>query len=95
VSLEKARVAKEPIVVTITSEQLEALAQSADRCLRVLDPSTNKTYVIVEETPQSAASPQAPGKAGDSFLDDLVTFDGETPADLSARHDDYLYGDRS
>jgi hypothetical protein len=38
-------------MVSITTEQLEALAQSEDRCLRFHDPRTNKTYLLLEESP--------------------------------------------
>ena len=31
--------------------------------------------------------------ADDSFLCDDAVFEGEVPADLSEKHDDYLYGD--
>jgi len=91
-------------MVSITSEQLEALAQAGGAPIELRDPTTSKIYVLfdrevagdVTSRPErhSAAS-NGPGRTGDPFLDDLVTFDGETPADLSARHDDYLYGDRS
>jgi hypothetical protein len=30
----------------------------------------------------------------DSFFADRRTYDGSVPADLSERHDDYLYGDK-
>jgi hypothetical protein len=33
-------------------------------------------------------------KAGDPYLDNLVVFDDDGPSDLSARVDDFLYGDR-
>jgi hypothetical protein len=36
-------------MVQITPEQVEALAQSEDHCLRIRDPKTNKQYVIFEE----------------------------------------------
>jgi len=36
-------------MVQITPEQLEALAQSENGCVRVLDPATNRRYLIVEE----------------------------------------------
>ena len=36
-------------MVQITPEQVEALAQSEDHCLRIRDPRTNKQYVIFEE----------------------------------------------
>ncbi len=36
-------------MVQITPEQVEALAQSEDHCLRIRDPTTNKQYVIFEE----------------------------------------------
>lgn len=36
-------------MVQITPEQVEALAQSEDHCLRIRDPKTNKRYVIIEE----------------------------------------------
>ena len=36
-------------MVLITQEQLEALAQAEDLCLRITDPKTNKQYVIFEE----------------------------------------------
>ena len=36
-------------MVQITPEQVEALAQAEDHCLRIRDPKTNKQYVIFEE----------------------------------------------
>lgn len=33
------------------------------------------------------------GKGVDSFLSDTAVYRGEAPSDLSARHDDYLYGE--
>ena len=33
------------------------------------------------------------GKTGDPFWDNLVVYKDDGPADLSVRHDDYLYGD--
>lgn len=36
-------------MVQITPEQVEALAQAEDHCLRIHDPKTNKQYVIFEE----------------------------------------------
>jgi hypothetical protein len=36
-------------MVQITPEQVEALAQAEDHCLRIRDPKTNKQYVIYEE----------------------------------------------
>ena len=33
-------------------------------------------------------------KTGDPFWDNLTFFDDGGPADLSVRHDDYLYGDK-
>ncbi len=32
-------------------------------------------------------------RRSDPLFADLAVFDGETPPDLSARHDDYLYGE--
>jgi hypothetical protein len=38
-------------------------------------------------------SKRKPGKTGDPFWDNCVVYDDDSwPADLSARHDDYLYG---
>jgi hypothetical protein len=34
-------------------------------------------------------------KNGDAFLADKKVFRGRTPKDLSANHDDYLYGKQS
>jgi hypothetical protein len=34
-------------------------------------------------------------KTGDPFWDNLVTYDDDGPADLAARHDDYLYGEEA
>jgi hypothetical protein len=34
-------------------------------------------------------------KTGDPFWDNLVFFDDDGPADLSVRHDDYIYGEDS
>jgi len=31
-------------------------------------------------------------KTGDPFWDNLVAYDDDGPADLAARHDDFLYG---
>lgn len=117
-------------MVQITPEQIEALAQAEDHCLRIRDPRTNKQYVIYEEPAvpeadtehieymrrglEEAEASIARGEgvpwdpdamrrdgmkrlndaASDSLLSDTVVFDGPTPPDLSARHDDYLYGDK-
>ena len=34
-------------------------------------------------------------KTGDPFWDNLVVYDDDGPADLAARHDDYLYGEEA
>ena len=34
-------------------------------------------------------------KTGDPFWDNLVAYDDDGPADLAARHDDYLYGEEA
>jgi hypothetical protein len=33
-------------------------------------------------------------KTGDPFWDNLVAYDDDAPADLSVRHDEYLYGSK-
>ena len=42
----------------------------------------------VEKHVQEKAGP----KTGDPFWDNLTSYDVQSPADLAARHDDYLYG---
>jgi len=44
----------------------------------------------VEKHVQQAAGPQT----GDPFWDNLTSYDIDSPTDLAARHDDYLYGGR-
>jgi hypothetical protein len=83
-------------MVLITPEQLEALAQAGGASVEIVDPSTNRVYLLLDrEVVVEPTSLPTTGTNGDPLLTDSVTFDGATPVDLSARHDDYLYGSKS
>ena len=48
----------------------------------------------LEKTLTAPPRGPSPNKTGDPFWDNLEIYDGG-PADVSARHDDYLYGGKS
>jgi uncharacterized protein (DUF1778 family) len=66
------------------SDDLRALAEQAAR----------SQGVSLEDFVRNCVSARLDEAASDSLLSDNAVYDGPTPPDLSARHDDYLYGDQ-
>lgn len=66
------------------SDDLRALAEQAAR----------SQGVSLEDFVRSCVSARLNETASDPLLSDNALFEGPTPPDLSARHDDYLYGDQ-
>lgn len=50
---------------------------------------------LLRELLEERLDREAPGPDEDPFFSDKRVWTGPVPADLSARHDDYLYGDKS
>jgi hypothetical protein len=66
------------------SDDLRTLAEQAAR----------SQGVSLEDFVRNCVSARLNETASDPFLSDNAVFNGPTPPDLSARHDDYLYGDQ-
>ncbi|MCA9237197.1 MAG: hypothetical protein KDA44_17105 [Planctomycetales bacterium] len=49
--------------------------------------------LTLEEFVRQCVTARVTQRASDSLFADLEVWNGPTPADLSDRHDDYLYGD--
>lgn len=50
---------------------------------------------VVRESVERYVSAREAAVGGDPLLDDDAVFDGDTPSDLAASHDAYLYDDAS
>ena len=50
---------------------------------------------FIRRAVQAALDQSAEERDADPFLSDRAVYRGSVPADLSAEHDAYLYGDRS
>lgn len=48
---------------------------------------------IDEFVRQCVAASVSKDRSNDPFFSDIAVYRGEAPSDLSARHDDYLYGE--
>jgi len=77
--------------------QLKARAVARARAQGISFGELIRRAVEKEIAPSSKEVSKMPSKrgarkTGDPFWDNLVIYDADGPADLSERHDDYLYG---
>jgi hypothetical protein len=82
---------------------MTAIAKQLDAKLKLWrSPTAHKVERLVadiialadRETPVSKLPRKSAGKNGDVFLADKKTFCGQTPPDLAAGHDRYLYDEQ-
>lgn len=69
----------------------------SDLKTRALRRARSRGISLGEMIRESLAAMLAYGarKEGDSLLADKAVFDGSSPRDTAAKHDDYLYGDKA
>ena len=56
-------------MVTLTEEQREEIQKAGDEPIRIEDPETHATYVLLRAEVYQGLKPSAPGSVGENMID--------------------------